>query len=121
MLKLPYNGLYRGDVMEKIKLIAIDIGGTLITDDNKITNKNLETLKKLKLMKIEVALITARMYSSTKYISNLIEADYGIFGNGSNIMNLNNLTTYYTEVIAKDLLKELVLFGKKNNMYIQLY
>ena len=106
--------------MKKIKLVAIDIGGTLITDDNKITAKNFETLKKLKLMKIEVALITARMYSSTKYISNLIAADYGVFGNGSNIMNLSNLTTYYTEIISKDLLKELVLFGKKNNMYIHL-
>lgn len=106
--------------MNNIKLVAIDIGGTLLTDNNQITLKNIETLKKIKLMGIKLALITARMYSSTKYISNVIGADYGVFGNGSNIMNLEKLTTYYSEIIPRETLEELIYFGKNNNVYIHL-
>ena len=54
--------------MEKIKLIAIDIGGTLITDSNEITDTNLKILNSVRKKGIKVALITARMYSSTKLI-----------------------------------------------------
>lgn len=106
--------------MNNVKLVAIDIGGTLITDDNKITQENIETLKKIKSLGIKIALVTARMYSSTKYISNLIDADFGVFGNGSIVMNLKNFNTYYSEIIPNQLVKDLVSFGKKNDMYIHL-
>ena len=106
--------------MKKIKLIAVDIGGSLITNNNTITNKNIETLKEMKNIGIKIVLITARMYSSTRYISNVIEADYGVFGNGSNIMNLNNLSIYYNEIIPYNILKKLILFGKNNGLYIHL-
>ena len=76
--------------MNNIKLVAIDIGGTLITDDNRITQENIETLKKIKSLGIKISLVTARMYSSTKYISKVIDADFGVFGNGCNVMNLKD-------------------------------
>lgn len=106
--------------MNNIKLVAIDIGGTLITDDNKITEENIEILKKIKSLGIKISLVTARMYSSTKYISNLIDADFGVFGNGSNVMNLKDFNTYYSEIIPNQIVKELVNFGKENDMYIHL-
>ena len=51
--------------MSKIKLIAIDIGGTLIDDNNNIPPENIEILKKMKKQGIKIALVTARMLSST--------------------------------------------------------
>ncbi len=67
----------------KISLIAIDIGGTLLSDDNTITLENIDAIKLAKLKNIKIVLATAREFSSTKYISNQINCDYGIFSNGS--------------------------------------
>ena len=106
--------------MNNIKLVAIDIGGTLITDDNIITKKNIETLNEIHTNGTKIALVTARMYSSTKYISNQINADYGVFGNGSCIIDLKTNEVIYSEIISKGLLKELIRFGKKAKVYIHL-
>lgn len=106
--------------MQNIKLIAVDIGGTLIDDNNQIPLKNIETFTILKDMGVEVALVTARMYSSTKYISNVIGAKYGIYGNGSNIINLSDNSILYSENLDSDTVKKLIVFGKKERLYIHL-
>jgi len=106
--------------MKKIKLIAIDIGGTLITDDNEIPEANLNAIINAKAKGISISLITARMYSSTKYISKNIGADYGVFSNGSIVMNLNNMSIYKEEYIPKELIPELIDFAKENDIYIHI-
>lgn len=72
----------------KISLIAIDIGGTLLSDDNTITLENIDAIKLAKSKNIKIALATAREFSSTKYISNQINCDYGVFSNGSHILDI---------------------------------
>lgn len=105
---------------KNIKLIAIDIGGTLITDSNEITTTNLKVLDDVRKKGVKIALITARMYSSTKYISNLINASYGVFGNGANIMYLENTKSLYSSFIQEKTLKDLICFGKEESLYIHL-
>lgn len=104
--------------MGVIKLIALDIGGSLINDDNVIPEENLKAIKKAKSKGIQIALITARMYSSTKYISCKINADYGVFSNGSIVMNLNNKVPYYDQYIPKQTLTKLIDFARDNKMYL---
>ena len=107
--------------MGRIKLIALDIGGSLINDQNIIPDENIKVIKKAKSKGIKIALITARMYSSTKYISNQIKADYGIFSNGSIVMNLKTKNTYYDQYIPNKILMKLIDFAKKTKMYIHIY
>ena len=104
--------------MVNTKLIALDIGGTLLSDNNTITNENINVLKKAKSSGIKIALITAREYSSTKYISNLIGCDYGIFSNGNHIFDLNFNKTIKITYISKEAFKDIYMFCKKNNLYI---
>lgn len=106
--------------MDNIKLIAIDIGGTLITDNNKLTDANLQVLKKVKEKNIKIALITARMYSSTKYISKVIDADYGVFGNGASIIDLKNEKSLYSIFIPKECLRDLIEFANTEGIYVHL-
>lgn len=106
--------------MPKIKLIAIDIGGTLIDDNNNIPLENIKILKKVKKQGLKIALVTARMLSSTKYISNVIECDYGVYGNGSNIIDINNNELLYLEKLSNRNLERLINFGKKEGLYIHL-
>ena len=73
----------------KIRLVLLDLGGTLLNDNNKISIKNRNMIHKIKKkFNVKIALATARMYSSTKYISKKIKADYAIFSNGSIIIKL---------------------------------
>ncbi len=106
--------------MGSIKLIAIDIGGSLINDNNVIPQENIMAIKKAKASGIKIALITARMYSSTKYISCKINADYGVFSNGSIVMNLDNKTPYYDQYIPNNVVMKLIDFARKNDMYIHI-
>lgn len=106
--------------MANIKLIAVDIGGSLIDDDNKIPIKNIESLKKMKELGIKISLITARMFSSTKYISYSIDADYGVFGNGNSVVSLNNKEIFYSSFIPSSDVIKLIMFAKSNKLYIHL-
>lgn len=106
--------------MPNIKLVAVDIGGTLIDDNNKIPLKNIETLKGLKELGIKISLITARMFSSTKYISYSIDADYGVFGNGNSVVSLSDSRLVFSSIIPSDDVNKLIMFAKKYNLYIHL-
>ena len=106
--------------MSRIRLIAIDIGGTLIDEQNKIPKETIKLLNTLCDNGIVIALITARMYSSTKYISNLIGAKYGVFGNGSNVINIVDKCDIYSETFDYNTLKKLINFGKKERLYTHL-
>ena len=106
--------------MEKISLIALDIGGMLLSDDNTISDDNLAAISYAQKMGIKIALATAREYSSTRYISNLINSDYGVFSNGSHIMNISTLTTLKKQILEKKAVLEILDYCKMNNIYIHL-
>lgn len=106
--------------MTDIKLVAVDIGGSLIDDNNKIPLRNIETLKSLKELGIKISLITARMFSSTKYISYSINADYGVFGNGNSVVSLSDREIIFSSIIPVDDVNKLIVFAKKHDLYIHL-
>lgn len=106
--------------MSKIKLIACDIGGTLITDDNIITEENIKAFEYAKSKGALITLATARMYSSTKYISNKIKSDYGVFCNGSHIMDIRNLMTLKKEVLKHFVAKKIIEYAKNKDIYVHL-
>lgn len=106
--------------MEKISLIALDIGGTLLNDDNTIEEENIQAIKNAKQKGIKIALATAREYSSTKYISKLIECDYGVFSNGSHLLDINNLKTLKKSILETQAVLNIFDYCKKNNLYIHL-
>ncbi len=107
-------------IIQKISLIALDIGGTLLSDDNTISKLNLESIKMAKQNEIKIALATAREYSSTKYISKSIDCDYGVFSNGSHLFDLNNLKSLRSSLIQTQAVLEIYKYCKENNLYIHL-
>lgn len=107
-------------IIQKISLIALDIGGTLLSDDNTISKLNLESIKMAKQNGIKIALATAREYSSTKYISKSIDCDYGVFSNGSHLFDLNNLKSLRSSLIQTQAVLEIYKYCKENNLYIHL-
>ena len=69
-----------------IKLVAIDLDGTLLTDDKRISQKNLTVLQKAKEQGVKVVLCTGRPLAAiTPFIEQLglnEPGDYSITFNG---------------------------------------
>src|SRR5215469_18660334 len=58
------------DTQADIKLIVIDIDGTLLTPESSITTRSLETIQAARKAGLGVTLATARRYSNTAMIAN---------------------------------------------------
>ncbi len=106
--------------MANIKIIAMDIGGTLLSDNNTISEENIRALSYVKDQGMKLALATAREYSSTKYISHLINCDYGIFSNGNHILDINNLKKIKSGLISTHAVLDIYKFCQENDLYIHL-
>lgn len=92
----------------------------MLSDDNTISKENLDVIKNLKNKGVKIVLSTAREYSSTKYISKQIECDYGVFSNGSHLLDINNLQTLKISILKTQAVLEIYNYCKKNNLYIHL-
>lgn len=112
--------MWRWFIIDKISLIALDIGGTLLCDNNTISNKNLEAIRLAKQKGILIALATSREYSSTRYISKQINCDYGVFGNGGHLLDINKLKSLKYSILQKEAVLEIYKYCKQNNLYIHL-
>ncbi|MBW4829316.1 MAG: Cof-type HAD-IIB family hydrolase [Clostridiaceae bacterium] len=68
------------------KLIAIDLDGTLLNDEKRISQENLETLKELMSRGYEVVIATGRRYWSAKEKVRDIDSELVILANNGNIV-----------------------------------
>lgn len=75
--------------MNKIKIIAMDFDGTLLTSDKKISNKTKECIINLKNKSYKIIGVTARNLLSVKDILDVNLFDYIILNNGSDIYYVN--------------------------------
>ena len=62
--------------MNKIKLIAIDIDGTLLSTDREVSRKNKEAIARALSKGIHVVLATGRMYSSARQFGYLLPENF---------------------------------------------
>ncbi len=84
--------------MEKeIKLIAIDMDGTLLCDDKSCTKRNFEALKAAKEMGLEIVPATGRSTNGIPSIFYELDARYGIFCNGATCYDIKE-----EKVMVKD-------------------
>lgn len=59
----------------KFKAICLDLDGTLLNDDNEISNRNIESLRKCINKGIKVFLVTGRPYPFSRYHANMISEE----------------------------------------------
>ena len=89
----------------KIKLICIDMDGTLLNSKNEVTERNKEALRKAKELGVNIAITTGRLYCSAKYYSDLIGIDTAVLAsNGAYIKTSDD-----AKVIETPLPKDIVL------------
>lgn len=105
-----------------IKLVAIDIDGTLISDDLKIGPKTKNKIRELIDKNIYVTLVTGRTYKSSKQFSDIlgIEVPLVVY-NGGIIANSQTKNILYEKKIPLEESKNIIKFAEDKGIYVKAY
>lgn len=104
-----------------IKLIASDLDGTFLTKDNSIPESNLKALESIKQKQIPFAICTGKSYAISKDICEKCDAQYGIFGNGTQIIDLKNGKEIFSYCLSLEDIKICCEFAKNYGLHIHAY
>lgn len=104
-----------------IKLVASDLDGTIIDRNNHIAKKNFEAIKKLHKKHVNFTVCTGKSYSVSKKFCRQFNAEFGIFGNGTQIINLKTGKEIFRKTLAKSDLLFISTLAKRYNFHIHLY
>ena len=104
-----------------IKLIASDLDGTFLAQDNSIPENNLKAIKTLKEKNIPFAICTGKSYAISKEICNSLDVQYGIFGNGTQIIDLKKQKEIFHHCLTTDELDTCYKVAAKHNLHIHAY
>ncbi|MBS5937899.1 Cof-type HAD-IIB family hydrolase [Clostridium sp.] len=104
---------------KNIKLICIDMDGTLLNSNHEVSERNKEALKKASELGVNIAITTGRLFCSARYYSDLIGIDTPVIAsNGSYIKNKFNDTAILENPMPKDVAIEIYNIVKKHGLTV---
>lgn len=104
-----------------IKLVASDLDGTIIDRDNHISQKNFEAVSKIHNMNIPFAVCTGKSYSVSRKICEQFGATFGVFGNGTQIIDLRTGKELLRNILSQEDLLFIITLAKRYDFHIHLY
>lgn len=104
-----------------IKLIAGDLDGTIIDDKRRISQENFKAIADLNKANIPFVVCTGKTYCISKDICKDLNANYGIFGNGSQIVNLSTGEEIARNILNYDEINICISIAKKRKLHIHAY
>ena len=104
-----------------IKLVASDLDGTIIDKNNFIYENNFKAIDALNNKKLNFVICTGKTYPITKKLCSKINASYGIFGNGNQIIDLKTGKEIYKNLLSKNDILTCIDIAKKHNLHIHIY
>lgn len=104
-----------------IKLIASDLDGTIIDNKHNIHENNFKAINDLQNANIPFVVCTGKTYSISKEVCEQLNATYGIFGNGSQIINLTTGEEIARKILTFDEIKLCFSIIEKYNLHIHAY
>ena len=104
-----------------ISLVASDIDGTMIGENNTITQKNLKAIQDMRQSNIDFTICTGKPYSMVKNFFKDLQDNYGIFGNGNQIVDLKTGKEIFRKTLSQEEVNICISSAKKDNLHIHLY
>lgn len=104
-----------------IKLVASDLDGTIVSENNYIPESNFEAINKMNKNNINFAICTGKSYSISKDICDKCNATYGIFSNGSQIFNLKTGAQIFNSFLDNNDIRLCYDIAKKHNLHVHAY
>lgn len=100
-------------------MIVLDLDGTLLNSEGKVTENSKNYLKKLKDMGYIIVIATGRIYESVKYVLNGFDCvNYVITDTGASCYDTDNGFTIFNNPIGIETAKKFRKFYNDNCLYI---
>lgn len=108
---------------DKIRLIALDLDGTLLTDNKKITQKNIDTLRRAQEKDVFVVAATGRPYVGLPMdVLEAVGITYAITANGAAVYQVPQRKCLFSDGIApqqaQQIVSELIALGVHTDIYV---
>ena len=104
-----------------IKLIASDLVGTIIDDNSSIHENNLKAVNDLQKTNIPFVVCTGKTYSMSKDVCKSLNAKFGIFGNGSQIIDLSTGEEISKRTLSTADIQSCFNIVQKYNLHVHAY
>jgi len=106
----------------KYKLIAIDMDGTLLNNEEKVSERNKKSIMEATKKGVQVVVSTGRIFSSATYFAKLIKVVTPIIScNGAYVSEYHKDNIILENPIKKNDLKNIIETLEKNNLYYHFY
>lgn len=108
--------------MSQIKLIALDMDGTLFNNEGEISEKDRETLKKATEAGVAVAVATGRAYAELP-VEMLYEIGvrYAVTGNGSGVYRLPDKECVFSDCLENEVVYDILAELDQLDVYYDVY
>lgn len=110
-----------GGKLMAYKLIAIDMDGTLLNTQDKISERNKKALLKAMNNGIHVVIATGRIYKSALYYYKDLGLNSPIIACNGAVISSSNGEIIFEKLIDSSSLKELIQLAEENDMYYHFY
>ncbi len=104
-----------------IKLVASDLDGTIIDKNNFIYENNFKAIEDLTKNNMDFVICTGKAYPITKDVCTRINASYGIFGNGNQIIDLKTGKEIYKKLLSNSDVLMCIDIAKEYNLHVHVY
>ncbi len=105
-----------------IKLIAMDLDGTLLNSDKLISARNLAAIEAAKKRGVGVTIATGRMYRAAAFFGRIIQANVPLICcNGGLVRSLQQEEPVFVRHVAAKAVRELLKLCHERNWYAQWY
>lgn len=106
----------------EIKAVALDLDGTLLTSDKKISETNREVLKYLESKGVKIIIVTGRTYVSAKPFAEALDLDsYVIAYNGAKVVDYKNDRVVFELPLEEEYTRDIIQMAKERGFHINLY
>lgn len=104
------------------KLIAIDLDGTLLTDDLTVSPGTVQAIQRAVEAGTIVTIATGRMFASAKQFAQQLEINVPLITyQGALIMDVEEKEVVYERLVSPDIAQKLVEISAEKNIHLQVY
>lgn len=106
---------------ESIKLIALDIDGTLLDDKGNISVKTVNKIRELVARGIYVVLVTGRVHKSASNIADKLSVGVPIISNNGGKIVIPSIGQIFNVKIPFTKAKKIIRYGEEKSIYTKVY
>lgn len=104
------------------KLVAIDLDGTLLTDQMEITPNTITAIRQVVESGVMVTLATGRMFPSAKKFAEQLDLNVPLITyQGAIIKDVGKKKVWFERPVSKEISERLIEFAVKHQVHIQVY